>query len=244
MNVKGLDEFKTSEYSLLIAASNVIGMSALTTRSKSPDAIAGCRGFTLIELLVVLVILGLFSGMAVISIGDNFARELRGEAERFQSIVIAAIDEAIYTSSDLGFVLSKEGYILLKYDRITQGWVSFNNKVFKLHEFDEQMQISWTIEGFSRQQGDTDSRFGGDGDKLFGDEDENQFVEINDTRDHDDENNNEVLNLTPQILMLSSGELTAFTVDFFATMDVQNKTVFQVVSDGFSRPTIKNVSEQ
>ena len=41
-------------------------------------------GFTIIELLVVFFIIGLFSSFVLISISDNFLRELRNEAENFQ----------------------------------------------------------------------------------------------------------------------------------------------------------------
>ena len=79
-------------------------------------------GFTIIELLVVLVILALFTSMVIISIGDNSVRQMRAEAERFQSLVIAAADEAVFSSSQLGFLLETDGYQVLRLDPLTGRW--------------------------------------------------------------------------------------------------------------------------
>lgn len=195
------------------------------------------RGFTLIELLVVMVIIAMFSGMIVLSIGDNFSRELRAEAERFQRLVVAASDEAIYTSSQLGVVIDKNRYSLVRFDAISQNWLPFKGQAFRLHSLPESMRVIWAVEGFSRPGSDTapqDLSFGSNNkiDKLDGDE--FSKGEANDAI---------TLNIMPQILMLSSGEVTAFTVDFLAVEEAANSQVVSVISDGFSAPVIKSISD-
>ena len=83
-------------------------------------------GFTIIELLVVFFIIGLFSSFVLISISDNFLRELRNEAENFQKIIISSSEEAIFSSSELALDLDSNGYSLLKLDRLSGGWIPFN----------------------------------------------------------------------------------------------------------------------
>lgn len=195
------------------------------------------RGFTLIEVLVVLIIIGFFSGMVVLSIGDTFERKLRSEAERFQSLIVAAADEAVYTSTELGVIVEKNSYMLVRFDPIAQGWFPFAEKGFQPHILPEAMLLNWQIEGFRRQNPDLDEA------QEYLDSDAFSFGE-----DRDDNNSNEqsgeVLSVTPQILLLSSGELTAFTVDFGPADDVRNTYLVQVISDGFSQPSIKSIAPE
>ena len=210
------------------------------------------RGFTLIELLVVLVIISMFSGMIVLSIGDNFSRELRSEAERFQRLVVAASDEAIFTSSQLGVAIDKSQYSLVRFDPVSQSWLPLTGQAFRLHSLPESMKMSWSIEGFSRPGSDDapqDINFG-DGNSSDSDDDDNDRVGaygLADESDIDAENiaQKDIAHkkITPQILMLSSGEVTVFTIEFSAIEAVANNYVVSVISDGFSLPSIKSIQD-
>ncbi|MDG1937494.1 MAG: type II secretion system minor pseudopilin GspH [Pseudomonadales bacterium] len=193
------------------------------------NSIANQRGFTLIELLVVLVIISMFSGMIVLSIGDNFSRELRGEAERFQRLVVAATDEAIYTSSQLGVVIDKNSYSLVRLDTVSQSWQPFNTQAFRMHSLPESMKMTWSVDGFTRP-GTEDAPQ----DLSFGDD-------AVDANNNDDESDGSGLNLTPQLLMLSSGEVSVFSVEFSAADNIANNQIVEVLSDGFSVPSIQSI---
>lgn len=194
------------------------------------NSIANQRGFTLIELLVVLVIISMFSGMIVLSIGDNFSRELRGEAERFQRLVVAATDEAIYTSSQLGVVIDKNSYSLVRLDTVSQSWQPFNSQAFRMHSLPESMKMTWSVDGFTRP-GTEDAPQ----DLSFGDD-------AVDANNNDDESEGSRLNLTPQLLMLSSGEVSVFSVEFSAADNIANNQIVEVLSDGFSAPSIQSIA--
>ncbi|MDB2409588.1 type II secretion system minor pseudopilin GspH [Pseudomonadales bacterium] len=194
------------------------------------NSIANQRGFTLIELLVVLVIISMFSGMIVLSIGDNFSRELRGEAERFQRLVVAATDEAIYTSSQLGVVIDKNSYSLVRLDTVSQSWQPFNTQAFRMHSLPESMKMTWSVDGFTRP-GTEDAPQ----DLSFGDD-------AVDANNNDDESDGSGLNLTPQLLMLSSGEVSVFSVEFSAADNIANNQIVEVLSDGFSAPSIQSIA--
>ncbi len=199
------------------------------------------QGFSLIELLVVLIIIAMFSGMIVLSIGDNFSRELRTEAERFQRLVVAASDEAIYTSSQLGVVIDKNRYSLVRFDAISQSWLPFKGQAFRLHALPESMRVIWAVEGFSQPGSDNapqDLSFGGGAVGGFGSNDKIDDLAV----DEDDVSDSGSLNILPQILMLSSGEVSAFTVDFLAVEELAHAQVVSVISDGFSAPVIKSIS--
>lgn len=194
------------------------------------NSIANQRGFTLIELLVVLVIISMFSGMIVLSIGDNFSRELRGEAERFQRLVVAATDEAIYTSSQLGVVIDKNSYSLVRLDTVSQSWQPFNTQAFRMHSLPESMKMTWSVDGFTRPGTESAPQ-----DLSFGDD-------AVDATNNGDESEGRGLNLTPQLLMLSSGEVSVFSVEFSATDNVANNQIVEVLSDGFSVPSIQSIA--
>ena len=207
------------------------------------------RGFTLIELLVVLVIISMFSGMIVLSIGDNFSRELRSEAERFQRLIIAASDEAIFTSSQLGVVIDKHQYSLARFDTVSQSWQPFIGQAFRLHSLPESMQLSLSIEGFSRPGSDAAPQavnFGGSRSSDLTENNENDQsngLYSFEADSSDGGNEGLELNIMPQILMLSSGEVTVFSLEFSAVEDVTNNAVIAVISDGFSSPSIKSISD-
>ena len=80
-------------------------------------------GFTLLEVLVVVVIIGIITTMAVISVsvlgGDH---EMQQEAERLQAILLQAREDAMLQSRDIGLRVDGTGFEFLEYDGRRELW--------------------------------------------------------------------------------------------------------------------------
>lgn len=209
------------------------------------------RGFTLIEVLVVMVLVAMMLSLAVVSIGDGFQREMRGEAERLQAVLMAAADEAIYNNSSIGIYFSKDGYLLLRHDPVVKGWVAMANRPFTQHRLPENMLIDWTVEGFAKpsdlegaeyveiefeKSDESSSTFGGDSEYSAQD-----YADLGDTAEGSlaEAVRQKVVDVTPHVYLLSSGEQTAFKVSFQRDFESEVSQLISVVSDGFSMPYIK-----
>ena len=69
------------------------------------------KGFTLIELLIVLVLIGLITGMAMLSMGTVDPRDQQKlEAERLVKLLELATQEAVTRGDNIGFELFRQGY--------------------------------------------------------------------------------------------------------------------------------------
>jgi general secretion pathway protein H len=80
-------------------------------------------GFTLLEVLVVVIIIGIITSMAVISVkvlgGDH---EMDQEAARLQAILTQSREDAMLVGTDVGLRLDSQGYDFLRYDTRKDIW--------------------------------------------------------------------------------------------------------------------------
>ncbi len=176
-------------------------------------------GFTMIELLVVLVILGTLISLAVLSTGSaSSARELRDEAQRIAAVIGLLTDEAVLDSREYGLLIDDEGYRVLRYDEAEARWV--DNDARGSHRLPSWARLDLELDGTPLQLV-TPVRQGGDRAGLSRDEDGEQ-------------RKREAARLQPQLLILSSGELSPFSLRVSERRPDGNAWV--VSSDGFGLP--------
>jgi general secretion pathway protein H len=145
---------------------------------------AAARGFTLLELLVVVTIIGILAGAVVLSLGSlGNDREIEQETDRLRSLLNLLHEESLMQSRDYGVMFTATGYRFYIYDY---------NKLTWVEPLDDRLLQLYHL----RPQLDMALLLDG-----------RQAELLRDFKDQD------VDKPDPQVLILSSGELTPFTVE-------------------------------
>ena len=182
-------------------------------------------GFTLIELLVVIVILGGLVGLAVLSIGNtSSSREIRDEAQRVATLISLMADEAVLDSREYGLLFDRDGYRAMSYDEADARWRDVGDR--EAHQAPEWMRLELELDGTPLQLVATVKR-----------EDDPAGLS-----DDEDRERRRALRVQPQLLILSSGELSPFTL----TLSDQRPggSRWTVSSDGFRMPRAEPVEQR
>ena len=107
------------------------------------------KGFTLIELLVVIVLLGIVSSFAVLSLNiTGLDSELNEEARKIHALINLAKEEAIIHAQEIALFVEKENYIFKYWTFETDKnkkrkyfWKEKENKIFRKRTLHEGLKI-------------------------------------------------------------------------------------------------------
>ncbi|OXS02519.1 type II secretion system minor pseudopilin GspH [Shewanella algae] len=169
------------------------------------------RGFTLLEVMLVVLLMGLAATAVTMTMGNSGPKQqLTREAQRFMAATETVLDETVLSGQFIGIVVDKDKYhfVLFKENK----WQPLEqDRLLAEKQLPEGISLSVELEGLPLVQEDEeqDSWF----DEPFieeSDADKKKFPE-------------------PQIMLLPSGEMTAFELSFIAR-DNQGETLEVLVS--------------
>jgi len=164
------------------------------------------HGFTLIELLVVLVLLGLVAGIGVSTLGgSNLSREMNNEINRLHALLRMAQEEAVFSNTEIGFLMDEDGYEFLVYDEEERSWENASQHALRSRSFPGWLTVDFRREGKEK--------------RLLDEGEEGSSTETDGTR-------------RPQIMLLSSGEVTGFEIGMQVENDADSRLEIRTNENG------------
>jgi len=153
-------------------------------------------GFTLIEVMLVVLVMGLVAGYALYTV-DNSAPQNKVErsAKKLAALTQLTLDKAVLSGRDFGIAFSDDSYHFV--ELIEQRWQPAMDPILSEQSL-EYIDMSLSVEGFEWLP-DLESFASND-----------IFSEREVDRDLDEQEKPHI----PQLLILSSGELTPFVLNF------------------------------
>jgi general secretion pathway protein H len=168
---------------------------------------ARIRGFTLVEILVVLVIISIVTAVGLLSLGSLGANPAaENAAQKLAAVTDLAAQQAVMRGQQYGLRVSPHAYEFLVYDGTR--WSPVNNdELLRRRQVDSSVTLSLRLQGTPIQ---LPSSKAARNDSLASDTASDQT------------------GIEPQILLLSSGELTPFTI---TVSGAGAKTSYRVTGD-------------
>jgi general secretion pathway protein H len=151
------------------------------------DGAGGQRGFTLLEILLVMFVVGMVASLAMISFTQNNSKQLQEEARRLKHIIELASEEAILQGVELAVSFQSDAYQFLMLNAEDAKWYEMEQKPFHNHQLAEGIRLSYSLES--------------------GQMDEEMAKRITQLGKQSESKNS-----LPMLLLLSSGEISAFSI--------------------------------
>ena len=174
------------------------------------------RGFSLLELIIVLVIIGIMIAAVTISITDRRQDNLKVEAQRLQALIKLAIDQAVINNREIGLLIEDDGYRFLEYN---------NDRWQQLTQRNSRRFAEWKLpeEVFARVQ--VAGLYNDDADTVYlANKEDDSFAQEDPLAAEE-----EPKEPRPQILMLSSAEVTPFMIRL--GWDFDDPTYIEIITE-------------
>jgi len=173
------------------------------------------KGFTLIEIMLVIVLMSISAAAVIINLPDTQQDIAKEQAQRFFYRLQLLNEHAILNGDDLAIRVdeAKRSYTYMKLN--SDGWQVFENKVYASTQLQDGMTLSLEVGGDAWSQNES----------LFKQEsffDEDMFAEYEEKKKVK----------SPQLLVLSSGEMTAFHLSIIPKGESNHGWVVDVKESG------------
>lgn len=195
--------------------------------SLKPTSRLSSRGFTLIEIMVVLALIGVMVSLVQFSFqGNAIEKDIKQSSLRFQGVFTVAAEYGMLNNVELGVMFDEDSYQFLGFDGVK--WQALEqHDALKRHTLPNHLKLQLDLEGLPIDENallDVAD---------FTTEDDGLFVNNEAFKDSDEKK------LTPQIFILSGGEISPFSVTFSAK-DIQQSDdhVAYKVSGTYSLPLV------
>lgn len=209
--------------------------SATGISATEPRLVPGCRschgtgGFTLIEIVVVLFIIGILASIVIVSIARRPITERQHiEATRLEQLLNLAADQAQLQSRQIGLLIGPHQY-RFEYLNDKRQWVPYGDGPLRPRKLPKPFEFRLHIE----QHAISGKRLTQMSTTPNGEDKDNS----SDT-DDDTDNGDPHKPPPPQILLLSSGEATAFKLDIIAP---HSNTMYRVSSNALADIKLKQM---
>ena len=161
------------------------------------------RGFTLLEVMVVVLIVGVMATFASLSIGSRVNEDkLESEARRAEAIIRLASEEAEAKGVEIGLRFTEGGYRLLTLDSARQ-WQDYEiGGPLRRRTLQGPFGVDLLVDGKPI--------------RLPPELTPQQEKELAESAELKGQRENDAQLLTPQVLLLSSGEITPFILQLTA----------------------------
>ncbi len=154
------------------------------------------RGFTLIEVLIVVLIMGLATSFVVMSVGGSTHKDnVKRAAHKMAALSNIALDQAVLSGRDYGVVVARDKYHFVELKE--QRWGPAQDELLKEQQL-EDIYLQAEVDGFVWLPDQVDYSSSA----LFSE------------READEEQDEKEKPHIPQLLILSSGEMTPFKLTF------------------------------
>jgi len=176
----------------------------LRTLTKQATKKQSLTGFTLIEVMVVIVLIGLMASAVQFTFNSNDAdKVLNKESQRFSAIFNTAAEYSMLNNVELGLVIQDNTYQFLAFDG--EAWVKTSDTPFLApYALPESVTIILTLDDLPLDEIPLIN--------VLHEENEETDLEFSGSELDEEEEK-----LTPQVYILSGGDLTPFTLRFQLT---------------------------
>lgn len=174
------------------------------------------RGFTLLEVLMVVLVVGIISGVAMLSLNPGGAeRHLQEESDRLAALLAQASDEAVMQNQEYGLKITDKGYYFLCLDEVKQRWKSCpDTGSFRERELPEGLEIHLLRSGKMTLPLLANAK--NDDENVRPDKDEEE----------------EGPRINPDVFLLSSGEASPASLEIQVTEKLELKSIIGIDAIG------------